>query len=279
MQTHSSSVVAVKAARALASLTAQEFPTVEEYVRALERNSSALRRAKPSHATLYNTQRRIIHTVAEGEYDEVEAAKAATEQVIEDVIDTVESAKSEAAANAAEELADDRTILTHDYSTTVIATLERLAEVEDGVAQRPITLFITEARPRYLGRKTARHFGPIEGIDVHLIVDSASAQYLPECDRVLVGMDSLVEDVLYNRVGTHTLSAAAADAGVPVTAVGASTKIPEGGFQFQNERRPVSEVMREPAEGFVVENVNYDGTPVELLDSIATDDGIRRPGE
>lgn len=277
MQTHSSSVVAVKAARALASLTDQEFPTVEEYVRALERNSSALRRAKPSHATLYNTQRRIIHTVAEGDYDGVAAAKTATETVIEEVIDTVESAKTEAAANAAEELADDRTILTHDYSTTVIETVERVAAVEDGVAATPIELIVTEARPRYLGRKTARHFGAVQGVDVRLIVDSASAHFLPECDRVLVGMDSLVDGVLYNRVGTHTLAAAAADADVPVTAVGASTKIPEGGFQFENEHRPVSEVMREPAEGFVVENVNYDGTPVALLDTIATDEGVRRP--
>ena len=59
MQTHSSSVVAVKAARALRELTDREFPSVDEYLRSLERNSNALRRANPSHASLHNTPREI----------------------------------------------------------------------------------------------------------------------------------------------------------------------------------------------------------------------------
>jgi translation initiation factor eIF-2B subunit delta len=31
--------------------------------------------------------------------------------------------------------------------------------------------------------------------------------------------------------------------------------------------------MREPAEGFTVENPAYDATPTRLLDSVVTDDG------
>jgi len=65
MQTHSSSVVAIKAATALRELTDREFPTVEEYVRTLERNSHALRRANRSHASLHTTQQEIVDTVAD----------------------------------------------------------------------------------------------------------------------------------------------------------------------------------------------------------------------
>ncbi|MFW6018255.1 MAG: translation initiation factor eIF-2B [Halapricum sp.] len=271
MQTHSSSVVAVKAAQALRSLTDGDFPTVEEYVRALDRNSSALRRAKPSHASLYNTQRQIVETVTGADLDTVAEAQALTEEVIHEVIETVESAKEEAAGRAVELIDDGATLLTHDYSTTVLRTLELALE-----AGYELTVYITEGRPRYLGRKTARTLAEHEDVETHLIVDNASGYFLPQCDRVIVGMDSVVDGLLHNRIGTYPITATAADVGVPVTAVGASAKIPEGGFQFENEFRPVSEVMREPAEGFAIENPNYDATPVELLDSIVTDEGIRR---
>jgi translation initiation factor eIF-2B subunit delta len=56
--------------------------------------------------------------------------------------------------------------------------------------------------------------------------------------------------------------------------VGASSKVIEsGGFQFENEFRSTSEVMREPAEGFSVVNPAYDATPTHLLKSVITDEG------
>jgi len=35
--------------------------------------------------------------------------------------------------------------------------------------------------------------------------------------------------------------------------------------------------MREPAEGFTVENPAYDATPIELVESIVTDEGTEHP--
>ncbi|MFB6267468.1 MAG: translation initiation factor eIF-2B [Halodesulfurarchaeum sp.] len=270
MRTHSSSVVAVKAARALRDLLDQEFPTVEEYLRTLERNSNALRRANPSHASLITTQREIVETVRAAEPDSVEGAKARTEGIIEEVVSTVENAKHRAAENAATELADGSTLLTHDYSTTVLEALE--AAARDGAH---LEVFVTEARPRHLGRKTARVLGQIDRIDPVLIVDSAAGHFLPEVDEVLVGMDCIVEDTLYNRVGTYPISATAADLSVPVTVTGSSAKIVDGGFRFENDFRAASEVIREPPEGFDVENPAYDATPTRLLERVITDEGVR----
>jgi translation initiation factor 2B subunit (eIF-2B alpha/beta/delta family) len=36
-------------------------------------------------------------------------------------------------------------------------------------------------------------------------------------------------------------------------------------------------VMREPAEGFVIENPAYDATPTDLVDTVITDDGQHSP--
>jgi translation initiation factor eIF-2B subunit delta len=268
MQTHSSSVVAVKAARALRELTEREFPAVEEYLRALERNSNALRRANPSHASLHNTQGRIVERVTGGDPDSVTAAQRLTEEAIDEVVETVEVGKRRAAERGAKLLDDDDTLLVHDFSTTVLSAVTRA--VEQGAA---FTVYVTEARPRYLGRKMARRLADLEAVDAHLLVDSASGHYLPECDRVVVGMDCIVEDTLYNRVGTYPLAATAADAGVPVAVIGSAAKLVDEGFAFENEFRAASEVMREPADGFAIENPAYDATPTRLVDTVVTDEG------
>ena len=268
LRTHSSSEVAVNAARALSALFDREFATVEEYERSVERNVNALRGANPSHASLQTSQREILDRVQTANVETVDAAKAETEAAIEDVIDRVQTSKRKAAANARALLSDGTTILTHDYSTTVLEAIETAASEGDH-----LTVYVTEARPRYLGRRTARTLAAIDRVDVHLCVDSAAGHYLPECDRVLVGMDCIVDGTLYNRVGTFTIAATAAEVGVPMTVVGSSAKIVKDRLHFEIDHRPESEVMREPAVGFTVENPAYDATPIELLDGIVTDDG------
>ncbi|NHX38800.1 MULTISPECIES: translation initiation factor eIF-2B [Haloarcula] len=269
MQTHSSSVVAVKAAQALRDLTDREYPTVEDYLRSLDRNSSALRRANPSHASLHTTQHRIVNTVSDAEPDGVAAAKELTNEAIDDVIDSVESSKDRAAARAVSEIADDDVLLTHDFSSTVLAAIDDAIE-----AGHSFEVYVTESRPRFLGRKMTRHLSDRDGVDVTLIVDSAAGHFMPEVDRVLVGMDCIVDDTLYNRIGTYPIATAAADNDVPVTVVGAAAKYVDGAFAFENEIRPLSEVLREPADGFEVANPAYDATPTHLLDTVVTDDGV-----
>jgi len=266
MQTHSSSVVAVKAAEALLELTEADYPTVEEYVVTVAQNSDALRRANRSHASLQTTQRDIVRRLESGDFESVEEAKAKTREVVQDVVARVQAAKERAAERAVDSLADGPTVLTHDYSSTVLEAIERA--VDDGV---DLDVYCTEARPRFLGRKMVRALAEIDGVEAHLLVDGASSEVLPECDQVLVGMDCIVDDTLYNRVGTYPLAATAADLDVPVRVVGGEAKVVDGGFAFENEYRPASEVMLEPADGFEIENPAYDATPTRLLESVITD--------
>ncbi|PSP31801.1 initiation factor 2B [Halobacteriales archaeon QH_10_67_22] len=270
MQTHSSSVVAVKAARALLALSDREYPTVAEYLRALEQNSDALRRANISHASLQTTQREVVERVTDGDPESVAAAKLLTEDVVTEIVERVEQAKRRAAERAAGRLGDGETVFTHDYSSTVLAALR--TAVAGGT---DLTVYCSEARPRFLGRKMTRALAAIDGIEPHLTVDGACGTFLSECDRVLVGMDCIVDGTLYNRVGTYPLAATAADVGVPVHVVGAASKVVESGFVFENEHRSISEVIREPSDDFVVENPAYDATPVRLVEDVTTDDGIR----
>jgi translation initiation factor eIF-2B subunit delta len=265
MQTHSSSVVAVKATRALSELLERDFSSVQAYERTLEQNAGVLRRANPSHASLHNAVTDVVEGVV-GETDSVEDAKERTREVIDRVVEEVRTGKRKAAERAADLFADGDTVLTHDYSSTVMDAIERAAA--DGV---DLTVYVTEARPRYLGRKTARELSRVDGVDPHLIVDSAAGSFLPECDRVVVGMSCIVEDTLYNRVGTFPIAATAANVGTPMTVVGSAAKIVDGGFAFQTEQRPPTEVMLEPVDGVHIDNPAYDATPTDLLHSVVTD--------
>ena len=267
MQTHSSSVVAIKAARALGELTEREYAAIDDFERALEHNAGALRRSNPSHASLHNAMRQILDSVI-GESTTVEGAMSALEQAIDEVVTDIELGKRRAAANAAETFSEGETFLTHDYSSTV------LDAVETAAASTDLTAYVTEARPRYLGRKCARELAALDTVDTHLMTDGACGHFLPECDRVVIGMDCIVEDTLYNRVGTFPLVATANRLGVPVTVVGSSTKLIDE-FRFENEVRPATEVMLEPARGITIENPAYDATPVDLLSHVVTDEGVR----
>ena len=266
MQTHSSSVVAVKATEALTELLDRDYRNVEAYERDLERNAGALRRANPSHASLHKAMREVVDNVL-GEADSVEAAKSRTREEIDRIVEAIETGKHRAAARAATTFEDGETVLSHDFSTTVLEAVEVAAA--EGCH---LTAYVTEARPRYLGRKTARRLAEMDRVEPHLLVDSAAGHVLDRCDRVVVGMTCIVGETLYNRVGTFPLVAAASVADVPVTVVGSESKIIESDFVFENEEREPTEVIREPVEGVRIENPAYDATPMALIDEVVTDE-------
>ncbi|WP_248516501.1 translation initiation factor eIF-2B [Salinarchaeum laminariae] len=272
MRTHSSSEVAIKAARALVELREREYATVEEFERDVERNAGALRRANPSHASLATALDEIESAVVEGAFDDVDAAQDGLVEAIEATVSVIEDAKDEAAAAAAGLLTDGDAILTHDYSSTVLGAIERAAA--DGAQ---LDVYVTEARPRFLGRRTARHLAEVDGVEPTMVVDAATGHVLESVDRVLTGMTCVVGETLYNRVGTYPLAATAAQSDVPFTVTGSSAKIVDGGFVFENDFRNPVEVLREPADGFEIENPAYDATPLDLIDQLATERGVREP--
>ena len=267
MRTHSTSAVAVKATQSLAELLDRTYMTVDEFERDLEHNAGVLRRSNPSHSALHNAMREVERSIV-GEPTSVEDAKQLLEETIERVVDNIETAKGAAAANAAEHLTDGDTLLVHDYSTTVLESIENAAR--DGAH---LTVYVTEARPRTLGRKAARALAGMSRVDVRMVVDSAMGYALRDCDRVVLGITCVTGGTYYNRIGSFPLVVTARELGVPVTAVGSGAKIIEE-FRFENEFRDAVEVMREPVEDVEIENPNYDAIPLGMIDTMITDDGV-----
>ncbi|MFA9517742.1 translation initiation factor eIF-2B [Halopenitus sp. H-Gu1] len=268
MQTHSSSVVAVKATEALAELLDREYVSLEEFERDLEQNAGVLRRSDTSHASLHNAIREVERSVV-GEATSIEEAKRLLKETIDRVVTEVESGKRKAASKAAETFSDGETILTHDYSTTVLKAIET-ATAED----ISLSVYVTEARPRFLGRRAARVLADNPHVETTIVVDGAMGHVLRHCDRIVLGMTCISDRTYYNRIGTFPLAATANHLDVPVTVVGSSSKIIDE-FHFENDDRAPVEVMREPIEDVAVENPAYDATPIELIDQVVTDEGVQ----
>lgn len=267
MRSHSSSVIARKAARALEELLDREYASAEEFEQDLQHNAGVLRRSNPSHAILHNAIREIERSVVGGART-VADGKERLRETIDEVVEDVERGKAEAAESARETFVDGETVLTHDYSTTVLEAME--SATQDGLH---LSAYVTEARPRYFGRKTARALAANPRVETTMIVDSAMGHALRECDRVVLGMTCITDRTYYNRVGTLPLVATANELDVPVTVVGSGAKVIDD-FRFENEFRDAVEVMREPIEDVAVENPMYDAVPVSLVDEVITDDGV-----
>ncbi|KAJ7632588.1 nagb/rpia/CoA transferase-like protein [Roridomyces roridus] len=113
---------------------------------------------------------------------------------------------------------DDSVILTHSYSRVVMETL-LLAH-----KSKRISVFVTEARPRGLGVKTAEALTRA-GIPCTVILDSAVAYAMEKVDFVLVGSEAVVESGgLINAIGSLNIAIIAKAANKPFYALAESYK-------------------------------------------------------
>ncbi|KAJ3802896.1 hypothetical protein GGU11DRAFT_445422 [Lentinula aff. detonsa] len=113
---------------------------------------------------------------------------------------------------------DDSVILTHSYSRVVLQTL-LLAH-----KRKRISVFVTEARPRGMGIKTAEML-TAAGIPCTVVLDSAVAYAIDKVDFVLMGSEAVVESGgLVNAVGSNQIAIIAQAANKPFYALAESYK-------------------------------------------------------
>ncbi|KAL0567426.1 translation initiation factor eIF-2B subunit alpha [Marasmius crinis-equi] len=113
---------------------------------------------------------------------------------------------------------DDSVILTHSYSRVVMQTLLMAHK------RKRISVFVTEARPKGLGIKTAEEL-TAAGIPCTVILDSAVAYAIEKVDFVLVGSEAVVESGgLINAVGSNQIAIIARAANKPFYALAESFK-------------------------------------------------------
>ncbi len=163
-------------------------------------------------------------------------------------------------------------LLTHSYSTTVLAALQRA----HGAGKR-FGVVCTESRPQREGLRMARALAR-SGIAVEVIVDASAALFLHGFYTLLIGADALSSDGVVNKVGTFGMALAARSVGVPVYCLAGSEKLLPRGAPFTIiEQLPDELVDAEPnLQGF---NLYSDQTPLDLVTRFFTEDGVFSPAE
>ena len=179
----------------------------------------------------------------------------------------------------ARRIKDGDVIMTHSYSSSVIAILKRAHEQH----KRP-RVFVTETRPELEGRDVARELAA-EGIDVTLIIDSAVSHFIEDSDKVLIGAEAVAANgAIVNKIGTATIASVAQRARVRVYAAASTYKFsPETmlGELIEIEERDPSYVLGrsklKKLPHFAVRNPAFDVTSPQDIDLIITERGVIPP--
>jgi translation initiation factor 2B subunit (eIF-2B alpha/beta/delta family) len=243
----------------LRDLAVMEGMSQEEQMRSLYSTGRELAQVRPAMAALSTAVGRILNVAGSPQAIAQQASK---------LLEEYDSATERIAGHAQSLL--QGTLLTCSISGTVLDALTACcASIKD--------VIVLEGRPRYEGREMARALSK-QRIAVTLITDAQAAIFLPQCNAVVVGADSILAngDVL-NKAGTALVAWAAHGQQVPFYVLCETLKVSpnmwSNDLSVLEEKEP-TEVIEQPIAGVSVHNFYFDRTPYALVTKVLTEHGM-----
>jgi methylthioribose-1-phosphate isomerase len=269
-------------------------------------NSKALTREKflldlEKAATLIKEQRPTAVNLSWGADRALEKARStfgSVQKLKEAVLDEAQQIADEDAAqnraigkHGAQLIKDGYTILTH-------CNAGELATVEYGTALAPvrvaweqgkkIQVIADETRPLLQGARLTAYELMRDGIPVTLITDNMAAYVMGKglVDLVIVGADRIVQDAVFNKIGTYGVAILAKEHEIPFYIAA-----PKSTFDLTRKAKDITIEERSPEEvthigskqiapkGVKVYNPAFDATPLRYVSGIICEDGILRKAD
>jgi methylthioribose-1-phosphate isomerase len=259
-----------------ALLSAPQVAAGASPYRLLERTGAAFAALKPDTAAYVTVIGWLLHGMAEEASTDRRLAATVLARIAR-----LEAYRAEAGRRIAELgtslLEDRRSVLVHDYSSSVLAVLERTAATAG-----PLIAYVTAAEPVRQGAKVARLLAA-QGHAVHFLPDTSVGRLIGVVDIVLTGVENLYQDgVLANTVGTFPIALLAARARVPVYGITELLKIaphnaPEIGELAATTLHEWPGDQVALPEAVVVHREVLDLTPAELVTGYVTEIGLLTP--
>ncbi len=253
----------------------------QEFLKELEENSRYLTKIRAASIPLANGLRQVVSEAKDSleSGSNVEHMKQNVSRTTTEFEMKLEASIKEIAEIGARRLKFGDVIMTHSYSSSVIAIL-RKAQLQG----KRLKVFVTETRPELEGRDVARELAA-EGIDTTLIIDSAVSHFIEKSDKVLVGAEAVAANgAIVNKIGTATIAAVAHGARVRVYAAASTYKFsPETmlGELIEIEERDPSYVLDDQemlkSSNITVRNPAFDVTSPQDIDLIITERGVIPP--
>ncbi|MBI2845709.1 MAG: hypothetical protein HYX86_04090 [Chloroflexi bacterium] len=236
--------------------------------------SQAILYAQPTMAPLRNLVNALLWEIEES--DSLDQAKERLLGHINDSLAGMDSSLEKIARHTLPLIKNSSTVLTHSFSSAVLATLLRAHD-----RKKKFAVICSESRPLDEGKRLARRIAK-EGIKTRLVADAALADLVQEASLVLVGGDAVTMEPwrLVNKVGTYGLALAAKAKHVPFYVLMSSDKfLPHGYPPLPNPDHDPREVWpgspRNP--NLQVMNRYFDFTPLELVTEMVTEHGLFSP--
>ncbi len=149
-----------------------------------------------------------------------------------------------------------------------------------------IKVIACETRPLNQGSRITTWELLQDGIPVTLITDSMIGHVIKsgDVDNVIVGADRIVEDAVFNKIGTYTLSVVAKKHGIPFYVAA-----PSSTFDFDKHASDIEIEERDPSElkylgreqiapsEVIAYNPAFDATPMESVSAIITEYEVLYP--
>jgi len=266
--------VARRAIQAIKELVLSRKWNKEDLVKAIQNAVVRLARSRPTEPAMRDALTYVLRGVAElrDREDFAEALVGKLEMYEKEL----ENMIRKIAEFGARKIPDGGTVITHCHSSELMAVFRRARE--EG---KEFTVIVTETRPRYQGKITARELLDM-GVRVVYTVDAAAYYFMNKADVYMTGADAITSDgYVVNKIGTALIALAADRFNVPYYVAASSLKfdpVTMAGFSEPIEERDPREVI-DPSEipGAEIRNPAFDVTPPELVDGIITEMGIYHP--
>lgn len=277
-KTHGASELARQAVNILKTAAEHsQTKSSNEFLLAQKEIGQRLMSARPTMAPIFNIISRLLSEIAsEGAKLDLDSIRQITITKGDELVNDSLQAVARIAQYGSKLIPDGDKILTHSYSSTVVAVLK-----EAFTEHRNIEVIVTRSGPGRTGERIAQELAP-HSTPVIFIDDTAVGLYLPLVSKVILGADRVCADgKVVNGVGSYQLALASDKANIPLYIVCDTLKL--------DPRVRIEEVDledKEPSElveptrlppGVRVKNPHFDITPLELITGIVTEKGVLAP--
>ena len=251
--------------------------SVEHFLEELKGVGEGLMTARPAMAPIFNIVNRYLGALSPVSPDQgVGYLKGLAVSKADELARVSLQAIAEITSCGLGLIAEGDKIMTHSYSSTVMAVLE-----EAPAEGKHIEVIATRSGAGGTGQRIAQELGR-QGMKVTFIDDTAAGLYVSSANKVMVGADRVCADgTIVNGVGTYPLALAAQKAAVPFYVLCETLK-----FDHRMRSDEVDLEEKEPSEVIgraklpppvSVKNPYFDLTPLELVTGIVTENGLLAP--
>jgi methylthioribose-1-phosphate isomerase len=257
----------------------------EKLIVELETAGTVIKRQRPTAVNLFWGVDRVLN--------KAKAVSGSTEEIKAAVIEEAQKIADEDAAqnhaigkNGSVLIKEGDTILTH-CNAGELATVEygtalgviRAAWVEG----KKIKVIADETRPLLQGARLTTYELKRDGIPVTLITDNMAGYIMSKglINLVIVGADRIVQDAVFNKIGTYSVAVLAHEHKIPfyVAAPKSTFDLTRKAADVEVEERKPEEVthvggVQIAPDGVNVMNPAFDPTPLKYVSAIITEERV-----